>query len=39
MRRLTWAWPIGIIGNVILFTVFVGGIFDKPQVADLYGQA
>jgi len=39
MRRLIWAWPVGIIGNVILFTVFVSGIFDKPQVHDLWGQA
>ncbi len=39
MRRVTWAWPVGMIGNVLLFTVFVGGIFDKPQVHDLWGQA
>lgn len=39
MLRLVWAWPVGIIGNVILFTVFVSGIFDKPQVHDLWGQA
>jgi nicotinamide mononucleotide transporter len=39
MRRLTWAWPVGIVGNVVLFTVFVSGIFDKPQVHDLWGQA
>jgi nicotinamide mononucleotide transporter len=39
MRRLTWAWPVGIVGNVILFTVFVSGIFDKPQEHNLWGQA
>lgn len=39
MRRLIWAWPVGIVGNVVLFTVFVSGIFDKPQVHDLWGQA
>jgi len=39
MRRLTWAWPVGMIGNALLFTVFVGGIFDKPQENDLWGQA
>ena len=39
MRRRVWAWPIGIVGNLVLFTVFVGGIFDKPQVHDLWGQA
>ncbi|MET7276647.1 nicotinamide riboside transporter PnuC [Kribbella sp. NPDC005582] len=39
MRRLVSAWPVGIIGNVLLFTVFVGGIFDTPQDKDLWGQA
>ncbi len=39
MRRRVWAWPVGIAGNLLLFTVFVGGILDKPQVHDLWGQA
>jgi len=39
MRRQTWAWPVGIVGNVILFTVFVGGVLAKPQAHDLWGQA
>jgi nicotinamide mononucleotide transporter len=39
MRRKVWAWPVGMIGNALLFTVFVGGIFDKPQEQDLWGQA
>jgi nicotinamide mononucleotide transporter len=39
MRRRVWAWPVGIVGNLLLFTVFVGGILDKPQVYDLWGQA
>jgi nicotinamide mononucleotide transporter len=39
MRRLVSAWPVGIVGNVLLFTVFVGGIFDTPQDKDLWGQA
>ena len=39
MRRRVWAWPVGIVGNLVLFTVFVGGILDKPQVHDLWGQA
>jgi nicotinamide mononucleotide transporter len=39
MRRLVSAWPVGIIGNVLLFTVFVGGLFDTPQDKDLWGQA
>jgi nicotinamide mononucleotide transporter len=39
MARRVWAWPVGIVGNVVLFTVFVGGVLDKPQVHDLWGQA
>jgi nicotinamide mononucleotide transporter len=39
MRRKVWAWPVGIIGNVLLFTVFLGGVFATPQAKDLYGQA
>lgn len=39
MLRKVWAWPVGIAGNLVLFTVFVGGILDKPQVHDLWGQA
>jgi nicotinamide mononucleotide transporter len=39
MRRLVAAWPVGIIGNVLLFTVFVGGVFHTPQDKDLWGQA
>ena len=39
MARRVWAWPVGIVGNLVLFTVFVGGVLDKPQTADLWGQA
>ncbi len=39
MKRLVWAWPVGIIGNALLFTVFLGGVFHTPQDLDLYGQA
>jgi nicotinamide mononucleotide transporter len=39
MRRLVWAWPIGMFGNALLFTVFLGGVFSTPQAVDLYGQA
>ena len=35
MWRKVAAWPVGIVGNVLLFTVFVGtamgGAFDTPQ--------
>ncbi|MFJ6197588.1 nicotinamide riboside transporter PnuC [Micromonospora sp. NPDC092111] len=39
LRRLVWAWPVGMIGNGLLFTVFLGGVFVTPQAHDLYGQA
>lgn len=39
MRRKVWAWPVGIAGNLLLFTVFLGGVFATPQDKDLYGQA
>ena len=43
MRRRVWAWPVGVVGNVLLFTVFlgsaIGGAFETPQQHDLYGQA
>lgn len=38
-RRRIWAWPVGIVGNVLLFTVFLGGVFHTPQNLDLWGQA
>lgn len=39
MKRVVWAWPVGIVGNILLFTVFMGGLFHTPQDLDLYGQA
>ncbi len=39
MRRKVWAWPIGIVGNVLLFTVFLGAAFHTPQGQNLLGQA
>ncbi|MBX6722769.1 MAG: nicotinamide mononucleotide transporter, partial [Dactylosporangium sp.] len=39
MRRLVWAWPVGMLGNALLITVFLGGVFATPQALDLYGQA
>jgi nicotinamide mononucleotide transporter len=39
MKRRVWAWPVGIIGNVLLFTVFFGVAFVTPQNQTLYGQA
>ncbi|ROQ39805.1 nicotinamide mononucleotide transporter [Frondihabitans sp. PhB188] len=39
MRRKVWAWPIGILGNALLFTVFMGAVFDTPHPVNLLGQA
>ncbi len=39
MRRKVWAWPVGIVGNVLLFTVFLGTVFGLPDKANLLGQA
>ena len=39
MRRKVWAWPVGIVGNVLLFTVFLGSWFGQTGRADMLGQA
>ncbi|ANP73642.1 nicotinamide riboside transporter PnuC [Cryobacterium arcticum] len=39
MRRKLWAWPVGIVGNALLFTVFLGAVFGTPNPVNLLGQA
>lgn len=39
MRRLIWAWPVGLVGNVLLFTVFVSGQLSGVTAEPLWGQA
>ena len=39
MRRKVWAWPIGIVGNLLLFTIFVSATFDADSRTPLFGQA
>jgi len=39
MRRRVWAWPVGIVGNVLLFTVFIAATFDHNAQQPLFGQA
>lgn len=40
MRRKVWAWPVGIVGNVLLFTVFLGAFFNPgADTPNLWGQA
>ena len=39
IRRKVWAWPVGIVGNVLLLTVFLGTVFGTPNPVNLLGQA
>ncbi|BAL91720.1 putative nicotinamide mononucleotide transporter [Actinoplanes missouriensis 431] len=39
LRRSYWAWPVGIVGNLLLFTVFLGQALGNDQGTPLYGQA
>lgn len=42
MRRKVSAWPVGIVADSLLVTVFLGAIFsfgDQSQHANFYGQA
>ncbi len=39
LRRKVWAWPVGIVGNVLLFSVFIAATFEVDAQVPLYGQA
>lgn len=42
LRRKVIAWPVGILGDGLLFTVFLGAVFsfgDNKEHANFYGQA
>jgi nicotinamide mononucleotide transporter len=41
LRRRIWAWPVGMVGNVLLFTVFIGTALGSSAAVGqpLYGQA
>lgn len=39
LRRKVWAWPVGVVGNILLFTVFMGSWFGETGRADMLGQA
>lgn len=39
MRRVVWAWPVGLVGNLLLFTVFVTGELSNAVAEPLWGQA
>ncbi len=39
MKRFVWAWPVGLVGNVLLFTVFATGELSGAVSEPLWGQA
>ncbi|SDR66274.1 nicotinamide riboside transporter PnuC [Agrococcus carbonis] len=40
MLRRVWAWPVGIVGNLLLLTVFLGALLDPSHTLPaLLGQA
>ncbi len=42
LRRKVIAWPVGILGDALLLTVFLGAVFsfgDNKEHATFYGQA
>jgi nicotinamide mononucleotide transporter len=39
MRRKVWAWPVGIVGNALLFTVFFFTATTNDHPNPLLGQA
>lgn len=39
-KRIIAAWPVGILGDALLFTVFLGAVFAySEQDSNFYGQA
>ena len=39
MKRRVWAWPVGIVANVMLFFVYTGAAFGAGTRIPLFGQA
>ena len=42
LKRKVLAWPVGITGDALLFTVFLGAVFSfgaDDQEKNFYGQA
>lgn len=39
MKRLVWAWPVGIVANIMLFFVYTGAAFGTDTRTPLFGQA
>ncbi len=39
MKRAVWAWPVGIVANIMLFFVYIGAAFGADQRIPLFGQS
>ncbi|HET7762688.1 MAG TPA: nicotinamide riboside transporter PnuC [Phycicoccus sp.] len=39
MRRKVWAWPVGILANIMLFFVYIGATLGADVRIPLFGQA
>ncbi len=39
MKRRVWAWPIGMVANVMLFFVYIGAAFGADSRIPLFGQS
>ncbi|MEO7070242.1 MAG: nicotinamide riboside transporter PnuC [Nostocoides sp.] len=39
MKRRVWAWPVGMVANVMLFFVYIGAAFGADSRIPLYGQS
>jgi nicotinamide mononucleotide transporter len=39
MKRKVWAWPVGILANIMLFFVYIGATIGADQRIPLFGQA
>ena len=39
LKRRVWAWPVGIVANVMLFFVYTAAAFGADSRVPLFGQA
>ena len=39
MKRRVWAWPVGIVANIMLFFVYIGATIGAGERIPLFGQA
>src|SRR3954467_8545720 len=39
LRRRVWAWPVGIVGNILLFSELIAATFQADAQVPLFGVA